>query len=114
MTNAIKELKKFVNNAAPIKRDIEDSAYLGDLLVTCYSVHSRNRTFGNYIGKGYSVKAAQAEMNMVAEGYFAAKCMFELNKNFNIDLPILDAVYQILYNHANVGMEMQRLTDKLN
>ena len=114
MTNAIKELKKFVNNAAPIKRDIEDSAYLGDLLVTCYSVHSRNRTFGNYIGKGYSVKAAQAEMNMVAEGYFAAKCMFELNKNFNIDLPILDAVYQILYNHANVGMEMQRLTAKLN
>lgn len=113
MTNAIKELKKFVNTAVPANRDIEDSAYLGDLLVTCYSAHSRNRMFGNYIGKGYTIKSAQAEMNMIAEGYYATKCMHEINEKFKIDLPILDAVFQVLYNNADVANEMNKLTLKL-
>lgn len=113
MTNAIKELKKFVNSVAPANRDIEDSVYLGDLLVTCYSAFSRNRMFGNYIGKGYTVKAAQSEMNMIAEGYYATKCIYEINQQFKVNLPILDAVYQVLYLNAPVRKEMEALTGQL-
>ena len=76
------------------------SVYLGDLLVTCYSLHSRNRTFGNMIGKGYSVRAAELELNMVAEGYNASKCIHTMNQNLNVKLPIMDAVYQILWEGA--------------
>lgn len=114
MTNAIKELKKFVNTVSPANRDIEDSVYLGDLLVTCYSAFSRNRMFGNYIGKGYTVKVAQSEMNMIAEGYFATKCIYEINQHYHVDLPILDAVYNILYKNAPVRKEMESLTLKLS
>ena len=79
------------------------SVYLGDLLVTCYSLHSRNRTFGNMIGKGYSVRAAELEMNMVAEGYNACKCILAINENINAPLPIITAIYKILWEGADPG-----------
>lgn len=99
ISNAIQEIKRFVDAVHPIKRDIHDSAYLGDLLVTAYSQFSRNRTFGVMIGKGYSVKQAQLEMNMVAEGYYALKCIHEINKNYQVNMPITNTVYQIVFGH---------------
>lgn len=114
ISNAIREIKRFVDEIHPITRDIKNSVYLGDLLVTAYSSFSRNRTFGNMIGKGYSVKSAQMEMNMVAEGYYAVKGIYEINKKFNIDLPITNAVYNILYERISPRIEMTILTDKLD
>jgi len=76
------------------------SVYLGDLLVTCYSLYSRNRTFGNMVGKGYSVKAAQLEMNMVAEGYNASRSIYKINNEFKADMPIADTVYKILWENV--------------
>ena len=113
ISNSIQEIKRFLDAVSPITRDINDSAYLGDLLVTAYSQFSRNRTFGSMIGKGYSVKSAQMEMNMIAEGYFAVKCINELNKKYNVNLPVCDAVYRILYDHASPKQEMKLLSDKL-
>ena len=93
LLSAIKKKEK--SDEAPA--NYAASVYLGDLLVTCYSLHSRNRTFGNMIGKGYSVKSAELELNMVAEGYNASKCITVINKNLGIELPIIDAVYKILW-----------------
>lgn len=81
--------------------DYNSSVYLGDLLVTCYSLHSRNRTFGNMIGKGYSVRAAELELNMVAEGYNASKCITAINEKLKVDLPIIKAIYEILWHGAS-------------
>lgn len=114
ISNAIREIKRFVDAIYPIQRDINDSAYLGDLLVTAYSQFSRNRTFGSMIGKGYSVKSAQMEMNMIAEGYYAVACIHELNKNLHADLPICSAVYNILYEKISARLEMKLLTEKLS
>ncbi len=114
VSNAIREISRFVEIVHPIKRDIKDTAYLGDLLVTTYSQFSRNRTFGNMIGKGYSVKSAQLEMNMIAEGYYACKSLYELNTRYGARMPILDAVYNILYQSASPGTEIRQLSEKLN
>lgn len=114
ISNAIRELMRFVDAVHPITRDIKESAYLGDLLVTAYSQFSRNRTFGNMIGKGYTVTSAQLEMNMIAEGYYAVNCLHEVNKQYNVDMPIVNAVYNILYQKRSPALEMRLLADKLN
>ncbi|MDX2445142.1 MAG: NAD(P)H-dependent glycerol-3-phosphate dehydrogenase [Bacteroidales bacterium] len=110
ISNAIQEIKRFVDKVHPITRDIKSSAYLGDLLVTAYSQFSRNRLLGTMVGKGYSVKAAHLEMNMIAEGYFAAKCIHESNKEHKVIMPIAEAVYRILYEGISPMVEMQLLT----
>ena len=114
ISNAIREIKRFVDTVHPINRDIKDSAYLGDLLVTAYSKFSRNRTFGTYIGKGYSVKAAQMDMNMVAEGYYAVKCIKEINKEYGVDMPITDSVYRMVYEKMSPRLEFKLLAEELD
>ena len=114
ISNAIRELERFVDTVHPIDRDIKESAYLGDLMVTAYSQFSRNRTFGNMIGKGYTVKSAQLEMNMVAEGYYAVNCLHEVNKNYNVHMPICEAVYNILYQKHSPAIEMKHLAEHLS
>jgi len=114
ISNAIQEMKRFVDTVHPIDRDIKSSAYLGDLLVTCYSQFSRNRTFGTMIGKGYTVKSAQLEMHMVAEGYFAVKCIKEINEKYNVHMPIANAVYNILYEKISPSVEIQLLTEEFS
>ena len=114
ISNAIREMARFVNAAHPIERDIKESAYLGDLLVTAYSQFSRNRTFGNMVGKGYTVKSAQLEMNMVAEGYFASQSIHQINKKLKVDIPICRAVYAILYEKHSPIIEMKLLADLLS
>jgi|TARA_B110000240_G_scaffold80139_1_gene91387 glycerol-3-phosphate dehydrogenase (NAD(P)+) len=116
MSNAIREMKKYVKKIYKMKRDINGSAYLGDLLVTGYSTFSRNRMFGNMIGKGYTVKSAQMEMSMVAEGYYATKSAYLLNQNKekNAKTPIINAVYSILYEGKNAKNVFKALTDKLD
>ena len=114
ISNAIREMKKFIRKVHKMKRNINDSAYLGDLLVTGYSVFSRNRMFGNMIGKGYTVKSAQMEMSMVAEGYYACKSAYNLNLEYKAKTPIIDAVYQILYEGKNAKAVFSKLTEKLD
>ncbi|MGL4598965.1 MAG: NAD(P)H-dependent glycerol-3-phosphate dehydrogenase [Bacteroidia bacterium] len=114
ISNSIQEISRFVDAVHPIDRDIKSTAYLGDLLVTAYSQFSRNRMFGAMIGKGYSVKMAQLEMNMIAEGYYAVRCVHEINKKYQVNMPITEAVYNILYEKISPAIEIKLLTDKLS
>lgn len=114
MSNAIREMKRFVKKEHKMKRNINNSAYLGDLLVTGYSVFSRNRMFGNMIGKGYTVKSAMMEMSMVAEGYYATKSAHQINDKNKAKTPILDAVYNVLYKGKSAKNEFKKLTDLID
>ncbi|HDZ05326.1 hypothetical protein LCGC14_0069680 [marine sediment metagenome] len=116
MSNAIREMKRYTKRIHNLDRNINKSAYLGDLLVTGYSIFSRNRMFGNMIGKGYTVKSAQMEMSMIAEGYYATKSAYNIKENFTkkVKTPIIDAVYKVLYENKNPKKVFHDLTDKLD
>ena len=114
VSNAIREMKRFMKAVHPVKRDINGSAYLGDLLVTAYSQFSRNRLFGTMIGKGYTIRSAMMEMNMVAEGYYAANLIQLVKKEHEVRMPIAKAVYKILYEGKNPKQTMAKLAQKLN
>jgi glycerol-3-phosphate dehydrogenase (NAD(P)+) len=114
MSNAIREMKRFIKKVHKMKRNINNSAYLGDLLVTGYSTFSRNRMFGNMIGKGYTVRSAQHEMSMIAEGYYATKSAYQIKEENGAKTPIINTVFEILYNHKNPKKEFLKLTDKLD
>ncbi|MBP1639155.1 MAG: Glycerol-3-phosphate dehydrogenase [Bacteroidetes bacterium] len=113
ISNAIQEMQRFCNAVHPLHRSIDESAYLGDLLVTAYSKFSRNRTFGTMIGKGYSVKTAQLEMEMIAEGYYGTKCIKEINECYHVKMPIMEFVYNVLYNRASPILQVRALTELL-
>lgn len=114
MSNAIREMKRFIKKIHSMKRNINNSAYLGDLLVTGYSVFSRNRMFGNMIGKGYTVKSAMMEMSMVAEGYYATNSAYKINQINGARTPIIDSVYRILYENKSAKAEFLKLTEILD
>ena len=114
MSNAIREMKRFIKKVHKMKRNINNSAYLGDLLVTGYSTFSRNRMFGNMIGKGYTVKSAMFEMSMVAEGYYATKSAYKIKKNNGARTPIIDAVYAVLYQSKDAKQTFKELTNLIN
>jgi len=112
IANALQEMNTFLSKIAPRQRDVKRLVYLGDLLVTAYSQHSRNRTFGQMIGQGYSVQSAQLEMKMIAEGYYSAKSIHEANTQCNCDIPIAEAVYNILYLNKDIKREFAYLISK--
>lgn len=114
ISNAIREMARFVDTVAPLPRRICDSVYLGDLLVTAYSRFSRNHNFGTMIGRGYPVRAAKLEVEQTAEGYYAAKCIHDINEKYGVDMPILDAVYDILYNDMSAAKAMVRMALTFN
>ncbi|WP_417800761.1 NAD(P)H-dependent glycerol-3-phosphate dehydrogenase [Tenacibaculum sp.] len=114
MSNGIREMKRFIKKIHKMKRNINNSAYLGDLLVTGYSTFSRNRMFGNMIGKGYTVKSAMLEMSMVAEGYYATKSAYKINQKNKAKTPIIDAVYNVLYDKKEAKDEFLKLTNRLD
>ncbi len=111
MSNCAKEMARFLNKVAPMERQITEQQYLGDMLVTSYSQFSRNRTLGTMIGKGYSVKTAQLEMEMIAEGYYGAKCIHELNEQFKVGIPIAETVYEILHEKLQPKNGIRQLID---
>jgi glycerol-3-phosphate dehydrogenase (NAD(P)+) len=113
VSNAHQEIKRFLDKTYKSKRKINSSPYLGDLLVTAYSQFSRNRTFGTMIGKGYSIKSAQLEMNMVAEGSYAVNCIHEMNEKYKVNMPIISAVYNILYQKISPAIEIKLLEEQL-
>ncbi len=113
IVNAMREIRRFLEEVFPHNRKVMDTEYVGDLLVTSYSKYSRNRTFGTFIGNGYSVRSTMQEMKMVAEGYYAVKCLMEINKEHEVYLPITEAVYNILYQRKSPTMEMRKLSEKL-
>ena len=108
---AIREMDRFVAAVVPERRSICDSVYLGDLLVTAYSRFSRNHNFGSMIGKGYSVTAARMEMEQTAEGYYAAKCISDINRDYKVSMPILEGVYDILYRHVPAAKAIARMAE---
>ncbi len=114
ISNALQEINSFLEAVHPNQRDIKQSVYLGDLLVTCYSQFSRNRRFGQMLARGYSPRYAQMEMNMVAEGYYATKCINELNKSYHVEMPIIDAIYNILYQNKRPADAIRSLENKLS
>ena len=114
MSNSIREMKRFIKKVHKMKRNINNSAYLGDLLVTGYSTFSRNRMFGNMIGKGYTVKSAMLEMSMVAEGYYATKSAKKIKEENGAVTPIIDAVYSVLYKGKDVKRVFEELTKQID
>lgn len=114
ISNAIQEIENLIDEMSPIHRDVKSSAYLGDLLVTAYSKFSRNRTFGFMIGKGYSVMTAQLEMDMIAEGYYATKSVMKIASKFDVEMPIVEAVNNVLYEKISPVIEMRILSDRLS
>lgn len=114
IVNAIQEVRRFLDKVNKVERDINDSVYTGDLIVTSYSKFSRNRIFGHMIGKGYSIKFAQIEMRMVAEGYYASKGIWEINKGMGVHMPIAEAVYHILYENQSASVVMGKLAEVLH
>ncbi|TCS88157.1 glycerol 3-phosphate dehydrogenase (NAD(P)+) [Anseongella ginsenosidimutans] len=113
VSNALREIKHFLEIMHPLERDLSQSAYFGDLLVTAYSEFSRNRTFGHMIGRGYTVQLAHMQMNMVAEGYFAVKGIYDMSRQIGLEMPLVSAVYRILYNHISPYIEFKLLENKL-
>jgi glycerol-3-phosphate dehydrogenase (NAD(P)+) len=114
VSNAIREMKNFLDAVNPRPRQICDSVYLGDLLVTSYSRFSRNHNFGSMIGNGYSVKAARMEMEQTAEGYYGAKCIHEINAKYEVDMPIAAAVYDILYRRVRPEYAISKIANKFS
>lgn len=110
---ALTEMERFLDKIVPVHRDVKEPAYLGDLLVTAYSKFSRNRTFGYMLGKGYSAKAAQLEMEMIAEGYYAVRGVYDMSKKFDVDMPIANAVYNIIHERISPVVEIRILADSL-
>ncbi len=113
VSNAVQEIHRFLHAIDPRDRFLDSSAYLGDILVTAYSQFSRNRMLGNMVGRGYSVRSAMVEMNMIAEGYYAVKSIHEVNKKYNVDLPIINGVYHILYDRVSPTIEFEILKGEL-
>lgn len=109
---AIREMKSFLHEIHQDDRDVKEAAYLGDLLVTCYSQFSRNRSFGNMLGKGYSVKSAQLEMNMIAEGYYATDLVYQMAKNMNFQMPIVESIHQVVYQNAIPRKVFKKLSEE--
>ena len=114
ISHCTKEMINFIKSIDNVKREFSHSAYIGDLLVTTYSKHSRNRTLGEMIGEGLPVKKAISKMSMIVEGYYATKNAYEISKSKNMNFEIIKVVHEILYNNKNAELELKLLAEKLN